>query len=205
MERDLAYAVANALRSEIAALDEVGVIAWANDAWTRATSAGGDDVLSGASIGTNLLTRLHTARIPGAAVLASGIAGVLRGSQPTFEQELLTSDGRRHWLLFAAPLSGLRPGAVVVRSDISARIHGLLPAPPDPTDLPQRIEQLSPREQDVLRLMVHGLDNRQIAAELGIAYTTVRSHTQSLIEKLGARSRLQAVARAHRAGIGLDR
>jgi DNA-binding NarL/FixJ family response regulator len=51
--------------------------------------------------------------------------------------------------------------------------------------------------------MVRGLDNRQIAADLDIAYTTVRSYARSLIQKLGARSRLQAVARAYRAGIAI--
>jgi len=50
-----------------------------------------------------------------------------------------------------------------------------------------------------------GLDNRQIAAELGIAYTTVRSHTRSLIDKLGARSRLDAVTRAYRAALDVGR
>jgi DNA-binding NarL/FixJ family response regulator len=49
--------------------------------------------------------------------------------------------------------------------------------------------------------MVRGLGNREIAAELEIAYTTVRSHVQRVIEKLDARSRLQAVARAYRSGI----
>ncbi len=205
MERDLAHAAANALRSEIAALDEVGVILWANDAWARAAATQDDELLAGASIGTDLLALLRAARLVGGAPIASGIAEVLHGIAPVFEQELLTADGRCHWLVFAAPLARpRRGGAVVARSDISARIHGLLAAPPDPEDLSQRIEQLSPRERDVLRLMVRGLDNRQIASALGIAYTTVRSHTQSLIEKLGARSRLQAVARAHRAGIEIE-
>lgn len=209
MERDLAFAAANALRSEIAALDEAGVIAWANDAWASAADRRGgykdEDLLAAAGVGTDLLRHLHSLKQPGAAAIAKGITDVLRGVAQAFEQELLTSDGRRHWLVYSAPLSGPRMGAVVVRSDISARIHGLLASPPDPTDLPERIEQLSPRERDVLRLMVRGFDNRQIAAELGIAYTTVRSHTQSLMEKLGARSRLQAVARASRSGIGVDR
>ncbi len=204
MDPELADAAADALRSEMAALDEAGVIAWANDAWMRA-AATDDDLLAGAPVGTDLVAHLRAAPRPGAATVATGIAGVLRGTAPTFEQELLTVDGRRHWSLYAGPLSHSRRGAVVVRSDVSARTHGLLAAPPDPDDLQQRIEQLTPREREVLRLMVRGLENRQIASELGIAYTTVRSHTQSLIEKLGARSRLQAVARAYRAGIGIDR
>jgi DNA-binding NarL/FixJ family response regulator len=67
---------------------------------------------------------------------------------------------------------------------------------------PSRIEErLTPREIDVLSRMAIGLSNREIAAELGIEYTTVRGHVQSVLEKLGARSRFDAVARAYRSGV----
>jgi DNA-binding NarL/FixJ family response regulator len=58
--------------------------------------------------------------------------------------------------------------------------------------------RLTPREHDVLELMVHGLDNRAMAAELGIGYSTVRSHVRGVLEKLGTHSRLEAVALANR-------
>jgi DNA-binding NarL/FixJ family response regulator len=48
--------------------------------------------------------------------------------------------------------------------------------------------------------MAAGLDNRAIAAKLFIEYTTVRGHVRAVIEKLGARSRLEAVARAYQGG-----
>lgn len=62
-------------------------------------------------------------------------------------------------------------------------------------------ESLTPRELEILRLLARGRDNRAIAAELTIGYATVRSHVQSIIEKLGATSRLGAVARAVELGI----
>jgi DNA-binding NarL/FixJ family response regulator len=66
----------------------------------------------------------------------------------------------------------------------------------------QRLSQdLTDREKDVLRLMAGGLDNYEIAAELGIGYGTVRGHVRGVLEKLGAHSRLQAVAAARQAGI----
>ncbi len=63
---------------------------------------------------------------------------------------------------------------------------------------------LTPREREILDLLARGRDNRAIAAELVVGYATVRSHVQRVIEKLGARSRLEAVARAVDLGI-IDR
>ena len=66
----------------------------------------------------------------------------------------------------------------------------------------QRLEeQLTPREHDVLKLMARGLDNFDIADELGIGYGTVRGYVRGVLEKLGAHSRLQAVAQARKAGL----
>ena len=61
--------------------------------------------------------------------------------------------------------------------------------------------RLTRREQQVLRLLAAGLSNRQIAARIGIRYTTVRGYVRSLIEKLDAHSELEAVARAHALGL----
>lgn len=62
--------------------------------------------------------------------------------------------------------------------------HGVRP---DPAGQPL-CEPLTPRETEVLRLVVRGLQNKQIAAELGIALTTVISHRKRITEKLGVRS-----------------
>jgi DNA-binding NarL/FixJ family response regulator len=71
-------------------------------------------------------------------------------------------------------------------------------------DVTRLAEGLTAREQDVLVRMAAGLSNRGIAAELGIEYTTVRGHVQAILEKLGARSRFEAVARAYRSGLVRD-
>lgn len=57
------------------------------------------------------------------------------------------------------------------------------------------------REREVLRLLAKGMDNFEVAAELGIGYGTVRTHVRSVLEKLGSHSRLQAVAIARQAGL----
>jgi DNA-binding NarL/FixJ family response regulator len=63
------------------------------------------------------------------------------------------------------------------------------------------LDQLTTREHEILRLLAQGLDNRAIAARLGIGYATVRSHLYNLSTKLGAHSKLEILARA--AALGL--
>jgi DNA-binding NarL/FixJ family response regulator len=60
----------------------------------------------------------------------------------------------------------------------------------------QLLESLTPREKQILALMTHGADNRTVAERLQISYATVRTHVRSILAKLGARSRLEAVAKA---------
>lgn len=60
---------------------------------------------------------------------------------------------------------------------------------------------LSTRELEVLRLVAHGYTNREIARWLTIAEGTVKRHTSNIFIKLGARSRMDAVARGRRLGI----
>lgn len=55
---------------------------------------------------------------------------------------------------------------------------------------------LTPRELQVLDLMSKGRDNREIADHLTVSYATVRSHVRKVLEKLGARSKLEAVVKA---------
>jgi two-component system response regulator DevR len=64
------------------------------------------------------------------------------------------------------------------------------------------LDRLTPRERQILVLMTHGADNRAIAEELHISYATVRTHVRSILAKLGARTQLDAVAKAIRWGFG---
>jgi two-component system response regulator DevR len=63
-------------------------------------------------------------------------------------------------------------------------------------DMESQLERLTPREKEVLRLMAGGLSSRNIAAQLGISYTTVRTHIRSLGSKLGVHSKLEAIVKA---------
>jgi DNA-binding NarL/FixJ family response regulator len=60
---------------------------------------------------------------------------------------------------------------------------------------------LTPRELEVLRLLAHGLTNRQISQELVISAATVKVHIEHLIAKLGVSDRTEAAVRASQAGL----
>jgi DNA-binding NarL/FixJ family response regulator len=60
---------------------------------------------------------------------------------------------------------------------------------------------LTPREMDCLSLLAAGLDTTQMARRLGVSITTVRSHVQAVLTKLGARTRLEAASLALRHGL----
>ena len=74
---------------------------------------------------------------------------------------------------------------------------GVAPSKPSPNALPPGVT-LSPREHEVLTLMVDALSNKQIAHRLGLSEATVKTHVSTLIAKLGVHDRVGAVVHALR-------
>jgi DNA-binding NarL/FixJ family response regulator len=63
------------------------------------------------------------------------------------------------------------------------------------------VEDLTPREYEVLQLLADGLGNKEIASKLDISEHTIKFHIRSILGKLGASSRTEAVARGLRSGL----
>ena len=78
-------------------------------------------------------------------------------------------------------------------------INALLPI--NYPDQPPLIENLTPREVEVLQLLAEGLANKAIARKLDISDHTVKFHVNAILSKLGAQSRTEAVVRASRLGL----
>jgi DNA-binding NarL/FixJ family response regulator len=77
----------------------------------------------------------------------------------------------------------------------SATASGRVPIPAD------AVGDLSDRELEVLKLMARGLSNTEIASELFVSGTTVKTHVSHILTKLGVRDRVQAVVEAYESGI----
>ncbi len=91
-------------------------------------------------------------------------------------------------------------GDALLSPTITKRVIKQFTRSPRPTP-PKEVEELTAREQEILRLIASGLSNAEIANELYISDTTVKTHVTHILQKLNLRDRVQAVVLAYQTGL----
>ncbi len=144
-----------------------------------------------------------------ASQLASDVAIVILSDQPESRglaealragvRAVLPSDSSPDQLV--AALEAVSAGLIVMHP---VEVDALFPAAqPASRPLAELAEPLTPRESEVLQMLASGLANKEIAARLGISEHTVKFHVASILGKLGAGSRTEAVSLGIRRGLVL--
>ena len=137
-------------------------------------------------------TRMIRAEVPGTYVVvmtgfdedAPALEAIRAGASAYLPKEARTE-------VLLRTIRGAATGQVALPSQAAARLVGAV----------GRHDGISEREAEVMRLVARGQANKQIARELGIAQSTVKSHIGSLLSKLGLLSRTQLALYAARTGL----
>jgi DNA-binding NarL/FixJ family response regulator len=101
-----------------------------------------------------------------------------------------------------AAIHTLAAGDSLLSPSVTTRvIERMAGQPVTPSDASKRLEELTPREREVLELIGRGLSNGEIAAAFFIEESTVKTHVKRILMKLGLRDRVQAVIFAYESGL----
>jgi DNA-binding NarL/FixJ family response regulator len=92
-------------------------------------------------------------------------------------------------------------GESLLSPSVTRRVIDRMARQPGPELDQSKLGDLTPREREVLGLIARGLSNGEIAAELVVEESTIRSHVKRILAKLGLRDRVQAVIFAYESGI----
>lgn len=101
-----------------------------------------------------------------------------------------------------AAVHTIAAGDSLLSPSITRRVIDRMAQQPTPDFSGQaRLDELTPREREVLQLIARGLSNREIASALFVEDSTVRSHVKRILMKLDLRDRVQAVIFAYESGL----
>ena len=98
----------------------------------------------------------------------------------------------------AQAIRALKKGEPVLHPDIARKLMRGIPAAAQPA----AADSLTSREMQVLSLLARRLSNKEIAAELGVAEKTVKTHVSSILSKLSLESRVEAARFAKEQRLG---
>jgi DNA-binding NarL/FixJ family response regulator len=94
-----------------------------------------------------------------------------------------------------------RGEALLAPSVTKRLIHEFSRTAPGRREAPASLEELTPRELEVFKLLARGMSNAEIAENLIVSETTVKTHVAHILMKLGVRDRVQAVVLAYESGV----
>jgi DNA-binding NarL/FixJ family response regulator len=101
-----------------------------------------------------------------------------------------------------AAVNTLAAGDSLLSPSVTRRVIDRMAQQPTPDLADQaKLDELTPREREVLELIARGLSNREVAAELVIEESTVRSHIRRILMKLDLRDRVQIVIFSYENGL----
>jgi DNA-binding NarL/FixJ family response regulator len=127
------------------------------------------------------------------------VVEALRSGASGFVLKDVTPEELVHAVRVVAGGEALLSPAITTR--LIARILPTLPAGGSPVATPGDLSRLTDREREVLLLLARGRSNAEIADELYISETTVKTHISHVLSKLGRRDRVQAVIAAYELGL----
>ncbi|MDT5276792.1 MAG: hypothetical protein QOG95_3724, partial [Mycobacterium sp.] len=154
---------------------------------TRAVINEGLTAQSGQPIRIIILTTYHIDEAVYAALRAGASGFLLKDAAPTD---------------IAAAIRAVAAGKAWLDPAVTRRLINEFAARPEQhAKTKTQIDQLTPREREVLTLMAQGVSNADIAGKLRISEVTVRTHLTHLMTKLDVREKTQAVIAAYQAGL----
>jgi DNA-binding NarL/FixJ family response regulator len=92
-------------------------------------------------------------------------------------------------------------GEALLAPSVTKRLIEQFARHPSPRSMPAELDELTPRELEVLRLLARGLSNAEIAAVLVLGEATIKTHVAHVLMKLHLRDRVQAVVLAYETGL----
>lgn len=131
---------------------------------------------------------------------------------PSYDMRIVTASGERRWVNVSTISHGCPEGAYIVhllrdsqpqRETLEMARSLLKNEEKSECSSNQRgnVPELTPRQTEILGLISEGRSTKEISRELHLSGATVRNHIHSLLKALGARSQLEALALARKAGL----